>query len=36
MQLAFIDILIIAGYAVGIVSLATWVSRDAKGHQKKY
>ena len=34
MQLAFIDILIIAGYAVGIVSLATWVSRDAKGHQK--
>ena len=34
MQLAFIDILIIAVYAVSIVSLATWVSRDARGHQK--
>ena len=34
MQLAFIDILVIGGYAVGIVSLATWVSRDARGHQK--
>ena len=34
MQLAYIDIFIIGGYAIGIVSLATWVSRDAKGHQK--
>ena len=34
MQLAAIDILIIAVYAAGIVSLATWVSRDARGHQK--
>ena len=34
MQLAFIDILIIVVYAAGIVGLATWVSRDAKGHQK--
>ena len=34
MQLAVIDMLIIAGYAAGIVSLATWVSRDARGHQK--
>ena len=34
MQLAGIDILIIAGYAIGIISLATWVSRDTRGHQK--
>lgn len=34
MQLTTIDLLIIAGYAVGIVTLATWVSRDARGHQK--
>lgn len=34
MQLAYVDILIISGYAVGIVGLATWVSRDTEGHQK--
>ena len=34
MQLAHIDLFIIAGYAVGIVSLATWVSRETRGHQK--
>ena len=34
MQLSNIDLLIVAGYAVGIVSLATWVSRDTRGHQK--
>ena len=34
MQLTFIDIMIIAAYAVGIITLATWVSRDARGHQK--
>ena len=34
MQLASIDIFIIVVYAAGIVGLATWVSREAKGHQK--
>ena len=34
MQLTSIDLCIVAAYAVGIVSLATWVSRDARGHQK--
>ena len=34
MQLTFIDIMIIAAYAAGIITLATWVSRDARGHQK--
>ena len=34
MQLAGIDLLIIVVYAVGIVSLATWVSRETRGHQK--
>ncbi|MCY4338324.1 MAG: sodium/sugar symporter [Gammaproteobacteria bacterium] len=34
MQLATIDIVIIAVYAVAIVSLATWVSRDSQGHKK--
>ena len=34
MQLTFIDIMIIAAYAAGIIALATWVSREKQGHQK--
>lgn len=34
MQLATIDLVIIAGYALFIVAIAHWVSREQKGHDK--
>ncbi|MDA5192821.1 sodium/sugar symporter [Govanella unica] len=34
MQLATIDIVIISIYAIAIIAVAQWVSRDKKGHKK--
>ncbi len=34
MELTSIDLFIIIAYAIGIISLATWVSREERGHQK--
>src|SRR3990167_2885288 len=34
MQLSGLDIAIIAGYAIGIFTLAQWVSREKNQHQK--
>src|SRR5690606_11784872 len=34
MNLATIDILVIAAYAIGLLALALWVSREKAGHEK--
>src|SRR5215469_15099845 len=34
MQLAKIDLVVVVAYAIGIFSLAQWVSRERAGHEK--
>src|SRR5437763_1466212 len=34
MNLSFVDIAVVAVYAVSIFALAQWVSRERKGHEK--